>query len=128
MAEGRAQRKVGTGGPQEVAGGIYRLEVPLPGSPLKAVNSYIIKGRPRNLVIDTGMRRPECLAVLTEGMRALGVTGAGTDFFITHFHADHLGLVSELAANGSTIYLNRPDSERSSRTAGSKNASTKRRA
>ncbi len=39
----------------------YRVEVPLPNNPLRMVNSYFIKGPGRNLVIDTGMNRKECL-------------------------------------------------------------------
>ena len=112
MEDNRTQQKTRADKPQEVAEGIYRLEVPLPGSPLKAVNSYIIKGRGRNLVVDTGMRRSECREVMAAGLDALDVSASDTDFFITHFHADHLGLVSEIAADGSTIYLNRPDAER----------------
>ncbi len=113
MDDGRAGVKGHCAGkPREVAEGIYRLEVPLPGNPLKAVNSYVIKGRPRNLIIDTGMRRSECMEAMTEGLDALGVSASDADFFITHFHADHLGLVSEIAAEGATIYMNRPDTER----------------
>ena len=113
MDDGRmGAEDFGPGKPQEVAEGIYRLEVPLPGNPLKAVNSYVIKGRPRNLIIDTGMRRSECREVMAAGLDALGVSASDTDFFITHFHADHLGLVSDIAAETSTIYLNRPEIDR----------------
>ncbi len=97
---------------EEVVKGIYRLEIPLPGNPLKAVNSYVIKGRERNLVIDTGMRRTECLEAMADGLDALGVALPDTDFFITHFHADHLGLVSDLATETTRIYLNGPDATR----------------
>ena len=40
----------------EVMDGLYRIEVPLPNSPLKELNSYIIKGDDRNLIIDTGFQ------------------------------------------------------------------------
>lgn len=46
------------------------------------------------------------------GLDALGIDLAQTDFFITHFHVDHLGLVSDLATQRTTIYLNRPDAAR----------------
>jgi glyoxylase-like metal-dependent hydrolase (beta-lactamase superfamily II) len=97
--------------PEEVAKHIYRLSIPLPGSPLKAVNSYVVRGEGRNLVIDTGMRRKECLDAMASGLDALGIGLGHTDFFITHFHADHLGLVSELAAETARIYLNGPDAD-----------------
>ncbi len=45
--------------PEEVASNLYRIVVPLPDNPLKEINSYVITSGDRNLVIDTGMNRPE---------------------------------------------------------------------
>ncbi|MBM4323133.1 MAG: MBL fold metallo-hydrolase [Deltaproteobacteria bacterium] len=45
-------------------------------------------------------------------MRELAVDIRKTDFYITHVHSDHLGLVSSLVTNSSTIYFNRPDADR----------------
>ena len=101
----------GTAPPDEVVRHIYRLTIPLPGNPLKAVNSYVVKGRERNLIIDTGMRRKECFYAMMSGLDALGIGLDHTDFFITHFHSDHLGLVSDLASETSRIYLNGPDTD-----------------
>ena len=70
---------------------IYRLEIPLPGNPLRAVNSYVIKGGERNLIIDTGMNREECREAIDAGLRELGIDLEITDLFITHMHADHPG-------------------------------------
>lgn len=39
---------------EEVAADLFRLEVPLPNNPLKAINSYIIKSQNRNLIIEQG--------------------------------------------------------------------------
>jgi glyoxylase-like metal-dependent hydrolase (beta-lactamase superfamily II) len=44
-------------------------------------------------------------------LKKLGVDLPQTDFFITHIHADHFGLVSELAKGSSKVYFNRPDAE-----------------
>jgi glyoxylase-like metal-dependent hydrolase (beta-lactamase superfamily II) len=99
----------------EVSENLYRIEVPLPESPLRSLNAYVIKGRGRNLVIDTGLNRPECIEVLKAGLDRLDVRLAQTDVFVTHFHADHLGLAFLLHEQGATIYLNRPDAERISR-------------
>ena len=96
---------------EEVLPDLYRIEVPLPGNPLKAINSYIIKDREQSLIIDTGMNRPECMNVLSPGLKELGVDLKKTDFFITHLHADHLGLVSSLATETSTVYFNQPDAD-----------------
>jgi glyoxylase-like metal-dependent hydrolase (beta-lactamase superfamily II) len=90
---------------------LFRVEVPLPDNPLRSINSWVVKSPERNLVIDTGMRRPECETVLRAGFEDLDVDLAVTDFFITHLHADHMGLVAELATDSSRIYFNRPDAE-----------------
>lgn len=94
---------------QEVLSGLYRMEIPLPHNPLREINSYLIKGPGRFLIIDTGMNREECQRVMDDCLRQLGVDLERTDFFITHMHADHLGLVSSLARDTSTVYFNRPD-------------------
>ena len=92
---------------KEVLPNLYKIEVPLPRNPLKAVNSYIIKAQGRSLIIDTGMNRIECMSVMSSGLEQLDVDLNKTDFFITHLHADHLGLVSSLATDTSTIYFNK---------------------
>jgi glyoxylase-like metal-dependent hydrolase (beta-lactamase superfamily II) len=97
---------------EEIATNLYKIEIPLPESPLKSLNSYLIKARDRNLIIDTGMSREECLNAMMSGLRELGVDIRKTDFYITHIHSDHLGLVSSLATDGSTIYFNQPDADR----------------
>lgn len=97
--------------PEEILPGFYRLEIPLPDSPLKSLNSYIITGSPRNLIVDTGFNRDECYAAMQKGLRSLNVDLNHTDFFITHLHADHYGLVDKLKTPTSTIYFNRPDAE-----------------
>ena len=42
---------------EELLPDLYLIKIPLPGSPLGWVNSYVIKGIDRNLVIDTGLNR-----------------------------------------------------------------------
>jgi len=97
--------------PEELLPGLYRIEVPLPNSPLRALNSYVIKGRDRSLVIDTGMNREECLRSMLSDLSRLGIDLERTDFFITHLHADHLGLVGPLARAGSVVYFNQSDAD-----------------
>jgi glyoxylase-like metal-dependent hydrolase (beta-lactamase superfamily II) len=63
------------------------------------------------LVIDTGLNRDECFEAMTAGFAELKIDPAKTDFFITHLHADHFGLVSRLIAASSRVYFNRPDAE-----------------
>jgi glyoxylase-like metal-dependent hydrolase (beta-lactamase superfamily II) len=91
---------------EEVFPDIHRIEVPLPRNPLKAINSYVVRGRDRFLVVDTGMNRPECLDVMRTSLEVLSVDLNRTDFFITHGHSDHIGLVSALKTAGSHVFVN----------------------
>ena len=45
---------------EETLPNLWRIPVPLPGNPLKELNSYLIMGKGENLLIDTGFRRAEC--------------------------------------------------------------------
>ena len=96
---------------EEVWPNIFRTEIPLPANPLKAINSYVVKGGDKFLIIDTGMNRPECLEAMQSSLKKLGVDLRQADFFITHVHADHFGLVAELAKDSSKVYFNHPDAE-----------------
>ncbi|MEW6186450.1 MAG: MBL fold metallo-hydrolase, partial [Thermodesulfobacteriota bacterium] len=58
---------------EEIFPGLFRIIVPLPGNPLKEINSYVFTSPDRNLVIDTGMNRPACKQVLEPGLQELGV-------------------------------------------------------
>jgi len=91
---------------QQILTDLYRIEIPLPGSPLKALNSYLIKGEGHFLLIDTGMNRKECVREMSTALAGLNVDLKKTDFFITHWHVDHLGLAGRLATDTSTVYFN----------------------
>lgn len=95
--------------PQEIAANIYLISVPLPRNPLRVLNSYLIRGEKRHLMIDTGFNWPECKAVQFEALARLGIDRGDLDFFITHAHGDHVGLLGELAAEGSVVYYSRTD-------------------
>jgi glyoxylase-like metal-dependent hydrolase (beta-lactamase superfamily II) len=94
---------------EEILPGLYRIEVPLPGSPLGWVNSYVIKDPERNLIIDTGLNRKECLQAMLAGLAEIGVELKKTDFYITHLHADHFALARLLADDTAAVYMNGPD-------------------
>ena len=97
--------------PEELFPNLFRIRVPLPESPLKYLNSYVIKSDDRHLVVDTGLNRQECFDAMQAGLAELQVDLDRTDFFITHLHADHFGLVGRLVSETGRIYFNRPDSE-----------------
>ena len=40
---------------EQIEAGLWRLDIPLVGNPLKNLNSYLLTGE-RNLLIDTGFR------------------------------------------------------------------------
>ena len=96
---------------EEIFPDLYRLKIPLPESPLKYLNSYIIKSPDRNLIIDTGLNRKECLDAMQSGLRELSVDLNKTDIFITHLHADHFGLVTQIASDSSQVFFSRPEKE-----------------
>ncbi|MBN1643507.1 MAG: MBL fold metallo-hydrolase [Dehalococcoidales bacterium] len=91
---------------EEIIPNIYRTEIPLPKSPLKWLNSYIIRGDNRFMIIDTGFNREECLNEMNANLKKLGVDLNKTDIFLTHLHADHTGLAGILATATSKIYFN----------------------
>jgi glyoxylase-like metal-dependent hydrolase (beta-lactamase superfamily II) len=96
---------------EEIAANLYKIEIPLPEIPLKSINSYVIKASRRNLIIDTGMNLEECMNVMQMSLKNLKVDLGNTDFFITHFHGDHFGLVPRLIKDESIIYINKLEAD-----------------
>ena len=90
---------------------IHRIVIPLPNSPLKEVNCYVIRDEGRDLIIDTGMNRPECRSAIESGLKELNVDLNRCDFFITHLHSDHMGQVPHLVTDDSTVYFNKIEAE-----------------
>ncbi|NLJ76141.1 MAG: MBL fold metallo-hydrolase [Peptococcaceae bacterium] len=97
---------------EEILPNIFVIKVPLPGNPLQAINAYLVRGRERNLLIDTGFNRVECRTALLNGLRSLDVSLDETDIFLTHMHADHSGLISAVATDKSAIYCSELDAKR----------------
>jgi glyoxylase-like metal-dependent hydrolase (beta-lactamase superfamily II) len=91
---------------EEIAADFYRIKIPLPETQLKSVNSYVIRDKERNLIIDTGMYNDECLNAMQAALKKLNVDLKKTDFFITHSHGDHIGLVFRLIHAGAVVYMN----------------------
>ncbi len=98
---------------EEVAPSIFRVEIPLPNNPLRSLNSYFIKGHKRTLIVDTGFNIPECKKAMMTALDELDINLDETDFFLTHNHADHSGLVADLTQGNtsSQIYCSKIDAE-----------------
>ncbi len=79
-------------GLDEVADGVFRCPLPLPGDALRAVNSYLLRGDRGWTFIDCGWDRPESRAGLEDAMTHLGSSlREVSTIFATHVHRDHLG-------------------------------------
>jgi glyoxylase-like metal-dependent hydrolase (beta-lactamase superfamily II) len=96
---------------EEVFPEIYRMEIPIPRSPLKATNAYVIKGTERSLLIDSGQNCAEALTAIQAGLRELQVDLHLTDIFVTHMHADHSGLLPFLRQEGTCFFASAADAD-----------------
>ncbi len=96
---------------EEVCPDLFCIKVPLPDSPLKYLNSYVVRTPSRNLIIDTGFNKKICFDTMMTGLNTLEIKLANTDIFITHFHADHFSLVPKLKTPTTRIFFNRPEAE-----------------
>lgn len=92
---------------EKIAEGLYRIEIPLPKNPLKYLNSYVITGN-RFLIIDTGFNLDACYEEMIKGLNDIGVDLERAEIFVTHLHADHLGLAGRLADE---VYMSKTDAE-----------------
>lgn len=94
---------------EEILENVWRLPVPLAGSPLRELNTYLFKGKDRCLLLDTGFRHPVCREALFAGLEALDVNRERLDVVLTHAHSDHSGLAPEVVGPGRQVYLSRTD-------------------
>jgi glyoxylase-like metal-dependent hydrolase (beta-lactamase superfamily II) len=96
---------------ERILPGLYRIVLPLSGNPLREINSFVLTSGDRNLIVDTGMNRDECLDAMEAGLDEIGVDLERTDVLATHFHADHQGLVATLLREGSRAFMGERDAE-----------------
>lgn len=96
---------------EEIMHDFYRIQIPLPLLELQSVNCYAIKGPERHLIIDTGMDSKSCRQAMEASLKKLEIDLERSDFFITHCHIDHFGLVASLVGQGSIIYINRREAD-----------------
>ena len=94
---------------QRLAQDLWKLEIPLVGNPLKNLNSYLLTGGERSLLIDTGFRQDPCREAMERQLAEIGVDRERMDIFLTHLHSDHTGLAPELIRPGGRIYISAID-------------------
>ena len=77
-------------GAHEVAPGVHRIPLPLPGDSLKAVNIYAISDGDQVVLVDGGWALDEAEALLGAGLAVIGYhLGDVREFLVTHLHRDH---------------------------------------
>lgn len=69
------------------------------------VNTYLIRGEQKDLLIDCGFDDKICMTALTEALDKLGCDLDRLDILLTHTHGDHAGLLPKLARQGTKIYV-----------------------
>ena len=94
---------------EEIAKNIFRIPVMLPDSPLRELNSYLVKDPKRSLLIDTGFCTDVCLEALLKGLSELDTDPQAIDIFLTHMHSDHAGLAAGIVGEGMRILISDAD-------------------
>jgi len=56
---------------EEIFPNLFRIKIPLPESPLKYLNCYVVRNSRKSLIIDTGLNRRECLKAMQMGLKKL---------------------------------------------------------
>ncbi len=77
-------------GAHEVAPGVHRIPLPLPGDSLKAVNIYAISDGEQVVLVDGGWALDESEQLLGRSLATIGYgLGDVREFLVTHLHRDH---------------------------------------
>lgn len=85
------------GVPFEVAADLFWLRMPLPMS-LDHINLWLIKDHDQWVIVDSGIDDPSCQEVWNTVFETVIEPHSVGKIIVTHFHPDHMGLASWLAA------------------------------
>ncbi len=96
----------------EIDKDIYRIVVPLDGSPLGTLNAYFFRGPEEDTLMDTGFNTPQCEASLRESLVSLAYRPERLSIINTHLHMDHTGLNHAFVGEKGRIYLSGTDLDR----------------
>jgi glyoxylase-like metal-dependent hydrolase (beta-lactamase superfamily II) len=101
----------------EVAPGVHRIPLPLPGDALHSVNVYAIVHDERVTLVDVGWSYGPAFEVLEASLAAIAVDPGDIErVLVTHMHRDHYTLGMRLRERyGTRVLLGRGNSRRSRR-------------
>jgi len=99
--------------PKEIFPDLYKLRIPLPIPSLRYLNSYLIKAEDQCFLIDTGMCNDLAFNELRRQLAEIGIQPQNlTEILVTHFHIDHVGLISRLRKlSGAKLLVSAKESE-----------------
>lgn len=81
----------------EVADGVHRIPLPMPGDGLAAINVYALETGKGLVLIDTGQSSDAARETLARGLAALGESFESVHAVaVTHVHADHYSNAAEI--------------------------------
>ena len=85
---------------------LFCVRMPIP-FPLGSVNAYVVRTPRGAVLVDAGLRTPECFSALQEALDAAGLQPSQFQAVIlTHAHPDHIGLAGVLQElTGAPLYL-----------------------
>lgn len=84
---------------------IWRVSVPFFNGPIEATNCHVVVSAGCALIVDAGAKSRRGLRVFRDALDNLGVRPQDADYFITHTHFDHIGLLSVLVGPRSNVYV-----------------------
>lgn len=88
---------------------IFQIDIPLPHSSPSVLHTYLIRAKPRSMLIDTGYNHENCISTMLEALKILEVSLESLDVFITHGHSDHIAMSSALIRRGTRFLCSRID-------------------
>jgi glyoxylase-like metal-dependent hydrolase (beta-lactamase superfamily II) len=98
-------------GAHEVADGVFRIPLAMPGDGLRAVNVYAMETGDGLAMVDAGWRTQTSLAELESALAGVGHDVSSVhDVYVTHIHRDHYTLAIELRRRfGTRVGLGRDE-------------------
>jgi glyoxylase-like metal-dependent hydrolase (beta-lactamase superfamily II) len=83
--------------PEQLAGDLWSLPVPIPDNPLRYVSAYAFGTGEGLVLIDVGWDTEESWRSLLDGLRLIGARPADVrGVLVTHMHFDHIGLAGRV--------------------------------